>query len=74
MKQSNSATVLMLSCSTLCDLRDCSPPSSYVHGTFQASTLEWGAISYPRGPFFPIQESNLHLSCLLHGQADSVRL
>ena len=32
-------------CPTLCDLRDCSPPGSSVHGIFQASKLEWVAIS-----------------------------
>ena len=34
---------------TLCDPMDCSPPGSSVHGIFQASTLEWVAISYSRG-------------------------
>ena len=29
---------------------DCSPPGSSVHGTFQARTLEWVAISFSRGP------------------------
>ena len=28
---------------TLCDLMDCSPPSSSVHGIFQARILEWVA-------------------------------
>ena len=28
----------------LCDPTDCSPPSSSVHGVFQARTLEWVAI------------------------------
>ena len=32
------------SCPTLCDPMDCSPPGSSVHGIFQASVLEWGAI------------------------------
>ena len=34
------------SCPTLCNPMDCSPPGSSVHGTFQARTLEWVAISY----------------------------
>ena len=29
------------SCATLCDLMDCSPPGSSVHGTLQARILEW---------------------------------
>ena len=31
---------------TLCDPMDCSLPGSYVHGTFQARVLEWGAIAF----------------------------
>ena len=37
------------SCLTLCDPTDCSPPGPSVHGIFQARTLEWVAISFPRG-------------------------
>ena len=33
------------SCLTVCDPMDCSPPGSSVHGIFQASILEWVAIS-----------------------------
>ena len=36
-------------CPTLCDPMDCSPPSSSVHGIFQARMLEWVAISFSRG-------------------------
>ena len=32
----------------LCDPMDCSPPSSFVHGVFQARILEWVAISFSR--------------------------
>ena len=39
------------SCPTLCDLMDCSLPSSSVHGIFQARVLEWVAISFSRGIF-----------------------
>ena len=35
------------SCPTLCDLMDCSPPSSSVQGNLQARILEWVAM-----PFF----------------------
>ena len=37
------------SCSTLCDPTDCSLPGSSVHRIFQASILEWVAISFSRG-------------------------
>jgi len=34
------------SCLTLSDPMDCSLPVSSVHGIFQASVLEWGAIAF----------------------------
>ena len=34
-----------LLCPTLCDLVECSPPGSSVHGILQARILEWVAIS-----------------------------
>ena len=34
------------SCLTLSDPLDCSPPGSFVHGTFQARVLEWDAIAF----------------------------
>ena len=37
------------SCLALCDPMDYGPPSSSVHGIFQARILEWVAISYSRG-------------------------
>ena len=55
---------------TLCDSMDCSPPGSTVHGIFQATILEWVAISFSRG-VFPTQGSNLRL---LHWQEDSLLL
>ena len=45
------------SCPTLCDPKDCSPPSSSVHGILQARILEWVAISFSRG-IFPTRGSN----------------
>ena len=33
------------SCPTLSDPMACSPPSSSIHGIFQAKVLEWGAIA-----------------------------
>ena len=35
------------SCPTLCDPMDYSPPSSSVHGIFQARVLEWVSIAKP---------------------------
>ena len=45
-----------------CNVMDCGPPGSSVHGIFQARILEWVAISYSRG-IFPTQGVN---PCLLH--------
>ena len=49
------------SCPTLCDPMDCSPPSSSVHGTLQARTLEWGAMPSSRGSSPPRDQA--HVSC-----------
>ena len=38
------------SCPALCNPIDYSPPGSSVHGIFQASILEWVAISFSKGP------------------------
>ena len=35
-------------CPTFCNLRDCGPPSSSVHGIFLARILEWIAISFSK--------------------------
>ena len=37
------------SCLTFCDSMDCSLPGSSDHGIFQATVLEWIAISFSRG-------------------------
>ena len=34
------------SCPTLSNPKDCSLPSSSIHGIFQARVLEWGAIAF----------------------------
>ena len=36
------------SCPTLCDPMDCNLPGFSVHGTFQATVLEWVAISFSK--------------------------
>ena len=47
--QSESESEVTQSCPTLCDPMDCSLPGSSVHGIFQATILEWVAISFSRG-------------------------
>ena len=47
---------------TLCDLTDWSPPSSSVHGIFQARIMECVAISFSRGPSWPRNQT--HVSCI----------
>ena len=42
-----------LSCPTLSDLMDCSPPGFSVHGIFHARILEWVAVSFSRDPCQP---------------------
>ena len=42
-------SVCSQSCPVLCDPRGCSPPGCSVHGIFQASVLDWIAISFSRG-------------------------
>ena len=43
----------MLSCSTLFDPMDYSPPDSFVHGIFWARILEWAAIFFSLGSSRP---------------------
>ena len=40
-------------CWTLCDPMDCSPPDSSVHGIFQATILEWVAVSFSKASSQP---------------------
>ena len=47
---------------TLCDLMDCSTPDSSVHGILQVRTLEWVAISPPRGSSQP--RDQIQVSCI----------
>ena len=51
------------SCSTLCDPMDCTLPGSSVHGILQGRILEWVAISFSKGSFWP---RNRTWVCLLH--------
>ena len=47
------SVLITQSCPTLCNPMNCSPPGSSVHGIFQASVLEWVAISFSKGSFRP---------------------
>ena len=49
-------------CLTLCNPVDCSPPGSSVHGILQARILEWVAITFSRGSFWPRNQSQV--SCI----------
>ena len=49
---------LTQSCLTLCDLMDCSPPGSSVHGIFPARILEWAIQYFLLQGIFPIQGLN----------------
>ena len=49
-------------CPTLCELMDCNPPSSSVHGILQAEILELVAVSYSRG--FSQFRDWIHISCV----------
>ena len=52
------------SCPTLSDPMDCGPPSSSVHGIFQAKVLECVAIAFS-GKIFKEMVIPDHLNCLL---------
>ena len=47
------------SCPTLSNPMDCSLPGSSIHGIFQATVLEWGAIAFSIN-YYPSQEKILH--------------
>ena len=53
------------SCPTLCDPMDCSPPGSSVHGIFQATVLEWGAIAFS-GYMYGISKKKKNAICVFH--------
>ena len=51
-----------VSCLTLCNLVDCSPLGSSIHGIFQSRILEWAAISFSRGSSQP--RDRIPVSCI----------
>ena len=60
-------------CPTLCNLMDCSPPGSSVHGDSPGKNTGVGCHALLQG-IFPTQGLNPRLSCLLHWQAGSLSL
>ena len=52
------------SCPTFCIPMDCSLPSSFVHGIFQARKLVWVAIFSSRGSSHPRDQT--HISSIFH--------
>ena len=55
------------SCPTLSDPMDCSPPSSSIHGIFQAKVLEWGAIAFSMtNPDSILKNRDITLSTKVH--------
>ena len=55
-------------CLTLFDPVDYSPPGSPVHGILQARILEWVAISFSRGSFWPRDQTSIFcVSCIASG-------
>ena len=52
-------------CLIFCNFTDCSSPGSFVHGIFQARTLEWIAIPFSRGSSQPRDWTRV--SCIAGG-------
>ena len=63
----------LLSCLTLCNPMDCSPPGSSVHRDSPGKNTGMGCHALLQG-IFPAQGSNLHLLYLLHWQVGSLPL
>ena len=56
--------LVSLSCLTLCNPMDCSPPGSSVHGILQARKLDWVAVLSSRGSFRPRDQIHVsYISC-----------
>ena len=54
-----------LSCPTLLDPMDCSPPGSSVHGILQARVLKWIAMPSSRGSSWPRDLTGVpYVSCI----------
>ena len=58
-------SVCAQSCPALCNLMNCSPPCSSVHGILQASILEWVVIPSSRGSFQTRDWTHIsYISCI----------
>ena len=56
------------SCLTLCDPTDCSSLGFSIHGISQARILEWIAIPFSRGSFWPRGQTHIsYVSCIADG-------
>ena len=61
----NLKVLVVQSCLTLCDARDCSPPASSVQGILQARIAEWVALPPPGDlPNSGIKPISLYVSCI----------
>ena len=49
-------------CQIVCNPMDCSPPGSTVHGILQARILEWIALPFSKGSFWPRDQTQV--SCI----------
>ena len=56
------------SCLTLCDLMDCSPPGSSVHGILQARAPEWAAMPSSRGSSWPRKWTQISCNSCIAGR------
>ena len=71
----NALCVLVQSCPTLCNPKDCSLPGSSVRGISQAGILQWVAISFSRESSRPRDWNQLSHPCKSPAlQADSLQL
>ena len=66
-------------CPTICNLMDCSPPGSSVHGSLQTRILEWVAMSSSRGSSPPRDQTRTSsVSCIgtrvLYHEAEDLQL
>ena len=52
-KRKKMKVLVAQSCPTLCDPMNCSPPAFSVHEILQARILEWVAIPFSRGSYWP---------------------
>ena len=59
MQESESESEVAQACPAVCDPMDCSLPGSWVHGIFQATVLEWVAISFSKGSSQPRDQTQV---------------